>query len=183
MRRLRAMTMLRDGSIAAAGDSTECEPGQLRRSDGWMVVMPSDERRGLQSFGPIRSDCIGGAGVDEIHGIAAAPDGSVWVTGLTDSPDFPVTVTGAGTRPTSDLQAFVAQIDPKTGKLIVAALLGANVDPRRDIARGYAIALSRDGRVFAAGEATGGTLFQATAGAFRAGQSLASTDVYVVSLR
>jgi hypothetical protein len=37
--------------------------------------------------------------------------------------------------------------------------------------------------VFAAGEATGGSLFRPTPGAFKAGQTLESTDVYVVSLQ
>jgi hypothetical protein len=104
----------------------------------------------------------------------------VWVTGLTDSRDFPITT---GTRPDYDTQAFLAQIDPRSGAVRFATLLGADADPRRDIARGYSVAVSKDGRVFAAGEATGGSLFRPTPGAFRAGQPLASTDPYVVSLR
>jgi hypothetical protein len=121
--------------------------------------------------------------VDEIHGVAAASDASVWVTGLTDSRDFPVTTTGPGTRPDYDTQAFLAQMDPQTGAVRFAMLLGADADSRRDIARGYAVAVSKDGRVFATGEATGGSLFRPTPGAFRAGQPLASTDAYVVSFR
>jgi len=127
--------------------------------------------------------CVGGSGVDEIHGVAAAPDGSVWVTGLTDSRDFPITVSGPGTRADYDTQAFAAQIDAKSGALRHAALLGENVEPRRGIARGHAIAVAPDGRVFAAGEATGGSLFRPTPGTFKAGQPLESTDIYVVSLR
>jgi hypothetical protein len=126
--------------------------------------------------------CVGGNGVDEVHGVAPAPDGTVWVTGHTDSRDFPVTVSGPGTHPDHDTQAFVAQIDPKTGAIRYAALLGDNVEPRRGIARGAAIAVAQDRHVFAVGEATGGSL-RRTPGTFTAGQTLGSTDVYVVSLR
>jgi hypothetical protein len=77
----------------------------------------------------------------------------------------------------------LSQLDPNTGTIRYAALRGGNVEPRRGIARGCAIAVAQDGRVFAAGEATGGSLFRPTPGAFKAGQTLESTDVYVVSLQ
>ena len=148
-----------------------------------IVVVRADTDRHIPGASLMTQHCVGGHGVDEIHGAATAPDGSVWVTGLTDSRDFPVTVSGGGTHPEYDTQAFVAQIDPKTGAVRYAALLGENVEPRRGIARGHAIAVAPDGRVFAAGEATGGSLFRPTPGTLKADQPLESTDIYVVSLR
>ena len=53
--------------------------------------------------------------------------------------------------PDYDAQAFVALIDPRTGEIRHAALLGENVEPRRGIARGSAIAVAQNGRVFAVG--------------------------------
>jgi hypothetical protein len=176
----RSIISLADRTIVVAGDSDGCEGNG--RSDGLVVVVPPGTDRHIPGAGPMRRHCVGGTGVDEVHGVAAAPDGSVWVTGLTDSRDFPVTVSGPGAHPDHDTQAFVAQIDPKTGASRYAALLGDNVEPRRGIARGHAIAVARDGHVFAAGEATGGS-FRPTPGTFNAGQTLESTDVYVVRLR
>jgi hypothetical protein len=179
--RFRAIAALADGTVVIGGESEICH-GAAHRTDGLLFVLPAGAPRQMPG-GRDAAHCLGGSGVDEIHGVAAAPDGTVWVTGLTDSRDFPVTTTGPGTRPDYDTQAFLAQMDPKTGAVRFATLLGENADPRRDIARGYAVAVSKDGRVFATGEATGGSLFRPTAGAFRAGQPLASTDIYVVSLR
>jgi hypothetical protein len=175
----RSVAGLPDGAVVFAGDSESCPQRPAGRSDGLLHVLPAGPN-GLLATGSPQTFCVGGSGVDEIHGIAAAPDGSVWVTGLTDSRDFPVTT---GPKPEDDTQAFLAQMDPKTGRILFATLLGAEAEPRRDIARGYAVAVSKDGRVFAAGEATGGSLFRPTPGAFRAGQPLASTDPYIVSLR
>jgi hypothetical protein len=95
------------------GDSNFCRPDR-RFSDG-TVVMDSWTDRHLPGTGQSTRHCIGGSGIDEIHGVAAAPDGSVRVTGLTDSSDSPPPVSGA--RADYDKQAFVAQIDPKTGAI------------------------------------------------------------------
>jgi hypothetical protein len=174
--RFRALTAMPDGSIVAAGSNEGCGDHPAR-TDGWIVTFHRRSRRGATVH------CLGGAGVDEIHGVAAARDGSVWVTGLTDSRDFPVTTTGAGARPGDDTQAFLAQLNPTTGAIRYATLLGANADPSHGIARGYAVAVSKYGRVFATGEATGGSWFRPTPGAFHVDQGVASTDIYVVSVR
>jgi hypothetical protein len=178
----RSITSLADRTIVVGGDSDACRRNG-GRSDGLVVFVPAGTDSHIPGGGPMSRLCVGGDRVDEIHGLAAASDGSVWVTGLTDSRDFPVTVSGTGAHADYDTQAFVAQIDAKTGAVRYAALLGDNVDPRRGVARGHAIAVAQDGRVFAVGETTGGSLFRPSAGAFKAGQTLQSTDIYVVSLR
>jgi hypothetical protein len=175
----RSITSLADRTIVIGGDSNFCRPDS-RFSDGMVVVMDSWTDRRLPRARRDARHCIGGSGIDEIHGVAAAPDGSVWVTGLTDSPDFPPT--GSGARADYDKQAFVAQIDPKTGAIRSAALLGESVEPRGGVARGYAIAVAQDGRVFVTAEATGGSIFRSTRGAFKAGLT-GSTDIYLVSFR
>ncbi len=178
----RSITSLADRTIVVGGDSESCRRNG-GRSDGLVVFVPAGMDGQILGAGAMRRLCVGGTGVDEIHGVAAAPDGSVWLTGLTDSRDFPVTVIGTGTQADYDTQAFVAQIDAKSGAIRYASLLGENLEPRRGVARGYAITVGQGGQVFAVGEATGGSLFRPTPGAFRASQMLDSTDVYVVSLR
>ena len=130
--------------------------------------------------------CVGGRGVDEIHAVAAGVDGSVWITGLTGSSDFPVTAIEPGTQPEFETQAFVANLDPRemtAGAIRFATLLGAGSQPRRDVSRGHGIAAGGDGTIFATGETTGSRLILPTTGAFNGAQNFASTDIYVVKLR
>jgi hypothetical protein len=174
--RFRALTALPDGSIVAAGSNEGCGDHPAR-TDGWILIV----HPGYRTRDGIH--CLGGAGVDEIHGVAAARDGSVWVTGLTDSRDFPVTTTRAGATPGDDMQAFLAQLNPRTGAIRYATLLGANPDPGRGIARGHAVAVSKYGGVFATGETAGGSWFRPTSGAFHVDHPGASADIYVVSAR
>jgi hypothetical protein len=174
--RFRALTAMPDGSIVAAGSNEGCG-AHPAGTDGWIFLVPPRPSRSAEIH------CLGGAGDDEIHGVAAARDGSVWVTGLTDSRDFPVTTTGPGARPGDGMQAFLAQVNPRTGAIRYATLLGANADATRGIARGHAVAVSKYGRVFAAGEASGGSWFRPTSGAFHVEETVVSTDIYVISVR
>jgi hypothetical protein len=173
--RTYALAMTTRGRVVVAGARLNCRGGDSRE-DGWIASRPfsSDVAVG---------HCIGGNGVDEIHGVAPAKDGSVWITGLTGSRDFPVTIGGPGKQPDYDTQAFIANVDPVTGAIRFATLLGADSTPRRDISRGYAVAVGADGSIFATGETTGAQLLLPTKGAFREGQIFESTDVYLVKLR
>jgi len=173
--RARAIAMTARGRAVVAGERANCPEGH-GREDGWLVS------RTLWSDVAI-DQCVGGSGVDEIHGLAPAKDGSVWITGLTNSRDFPVTTGGPGRQPDYDTQAFIANVDVVTGAIRFARLLGTDSTPRRDISRGYAVAVGADGSIFATGETTGARLLLPTNGAFRQGQIFESTDVYLVKLR
>jgi hypothetical protein len=173
--RFRAVSALPSGALVLVGESADCRDAH-GREDGW-IVAHSPARDAMVER------CLGGSGVDQIHGVAPANDGTVWITGLTGSGDFPVTTTGPGTQPDYDTQAFVARVDPATGAIRFATLLGADANPRRDISRGYAVAVAADGSLFATGETTGGRQLLPTSGAFNQRQTFASTDVYLVKLR
>jgi hypothetical protein len=137
----------------------------------------------LSAEGDSKTDfCFGGAGLDEIHGVAAGVDGSVWVTGLTASGEFPPTVNPTGTQPGAADQSFVAQFDPSRLTVRYAARLTPKNVSGIHISRGDALAVAPDGDVFVTGEASGGG-FAPSEGAFRQGQFGDSTDVFVVALR
>jgi len=78
--------------IGDDGDRTPVRSGYLELADGSIGfdlgpydvsrTLVIDPRVGLSSY-------LGGAGRDQIQAVEAAPDGSLWVAGLTDSPDFP----------------------------------------------------------------------------------------------
>lgn len=173
---LRSVATLRNGTIVAAGDSDSatCQ-GQAGDRDGWIVTLSAE--------GDSQTDfCVGGNEGDQIHGVAAGSDGSVWVTGLTASREFPLTVNPTGTQPGPADQSFVAQLDPSRLTVLYAALLEPKKLPGIHISRGHAIAVALNGDVFVTGEAGGGG-FAPSKGAFRQGQFSDSTDVFVVGLR
>ena len=111
---------------------------------------------------------LGGTSLDGATAIAADSSGNAYVTGYTDSTDFPITAGAYQTRFGGDTgvfndetgDAFAAKFDP-TGKLVWSTYLGG---PDNDLA--MAIALDSSGNIIIAG-ATESSGFPATAGAFQ----------------
>lgn len=111
---------------------------------------------------------LGGTGVDSGWAIAADSSGNAYVTGFTDSTDFPVTsgayqTTFGGDQGVFNSQtgdAFVTKFGP-TGKLVWSTYLGGRNDEI-----GSAIAVDSSGNVVVVG-ATQSANFPVTAGAFQ----------------
>ena len=92
---------------------------------------------------------LGGSGDDYATGIAVDSAGSAYITGYTNSPDFPTINAvqplpgggscGAPTQPTACLDAFAAKLDPFGSEWIFATYLGGGSD---DFAEGIAVAAS-----------------------------------------
>lgn len=93
------------------------------------------------------STYLGGSGFDAITGIAADSSGNVYVSGYTDSTDFPIVGAiqgGSG----GGVDAFVAKLN-SAGTLIYATYIGGSGDDR---ARG--ITLDASGNIIIAGSTT-----------------------------
>jgi beta-propeller repeat-containing protein/dockerin type I repeat protein len=117
-------------------------------------------------------------GVDRGWGIAVDADGSAYVTGDTDSANFPVV---AAIQPTKnfDKDAFVTKLNPAGSALTYSTFLGGELT---DMARG--IALDAAGSAYITGS-TGSFQFPTTAGAFRtanAGGLSDHTDAFVAKI-
>jgi uncharacterized protein (TIGR03437 family) len=105
------------------------------------------------------STYLGGSEDDQPTGITSDSSGNIYVTGWTDSPDFPTTA-GAyiGTWP--DRIAYVSKISPDGAKLVYSTFLGSSGSQTRS----YAITVNSAGEAYVAGSA--GTGFPTTAGAY-----------------
>ncbi|HXS93500.1 MAG TPA: SBBP repeat-containing protein [Candidatus Limnocylindrales bacterium] len=97
---------------------------------------------------------LGGANSDAGRSVAVDAQGYAWITGDTESPNFPVT-TGAlqsafhGEIDLGPLQygdVFVAKLDPLGGKLLYSTYLGGSAADQ-----GLAIAVDRSGSAYVAG--------------------------------
>ncbi len=105
---------------------------------------------------------LGGGGIDSGLGIAVDAAGNAYVTGLTESTNFPVTAGvvqpayGGG-----DLEAFAAKLDPTGAALLYGTYLGG-----RDLDAGFAIAVDAAGSAYVAGD-TYSNDFPVTPGAFQ----------------
>ena len=97
---------------------------------------------------PIYSSYLGGSGNDAAYGIALDSRGRIWVTGGTQSDDFPV-VGGFQAARTGSQDVFVAGIDPAqsgSGSLVYSTYMGGTW---WDTGRG--IAAAPDGTVWVVG--------------------------------
>lgn len=63
-----------------------------------------DPRVGLSSY-------LGGSGNDRPQAVQAAPDGSLWIAGYTDSPDFPQPANAFPYSPRGGLDVFLTQLE------------------------------------------------------------------------
>ena len=102
------------------------------------------------------SQYIGGNGTDVGLGIALGPDGSVYITGHTDSTDFP-TKTPYQAALLGRTDAFVTQLNPTVGRaasLLYSTYLGGPGtpgDPESGADAGLGIAVGPDGHVYVTG--------------------------------
>lgn len=108
----------------------------------------------------IYSTYLGGTGTEYGYAIDIDPSGSAYVTGITDSSNFPTVnpyqVARAGTT-----DAFVTKLTPNGGMLIYSTYLGGT----GGLTTGYGIGVNAFGQVYVAGDTSSAT-FPTTAGAF-----------------
>ncbi|HWY58881.1 MAG TPA: SBBP repeat-containing protein [Terriglobales bacterium] len=111
--------------------------------------------------GVIYSTYIGGSGGDSAYGIALDTKGNVYLTGATNSSNFPVTPGVYQPICCGLNDVFVSKLSPSGSKLIYSTHFGVSGEG----IRGFSIAVSTNGSVFVTGNAGPG--FPTTPGAFQ----------------
>ena len=118
---------------------------------------------------------LGGSGMDSGKAIAVDASGNAYITGVTGSPDFPVTSGALSAYNSGEEDAFVAKLDPN-GRLLYSTYLGGE---KSDY--GYAIAADGSGAAYVAGQTTS-SAFPATSGAFQTTNHGGLSDCFVSKL-
>jgi hypothetical protein len=143
---------------AAQGDGLVPENGFLDTTAFVAELNP-------QGSGLVYSTFLGGSQQDRGQAIAIDAQGNAYVTGLTESQDFPVT-SGAfeTTSPASGEMwtGFVTKVGPGGTRFVYSTYLGGS----DGLEEGSAIAVTRDGRAIVAGDALS-RHFPTTAGALQ----------------
>lgn len=134
-------------------------PGALKTAlggtrDGFVVKLEP------QGNSLVYSTLLGGGSADEVAGMAVDGAGNVYLTGNTQSPDFPVTPGTPQTALRFSPDAFVAKLNPTGSGLSYSTYVGGSGP---DL--GLGIAVDPHGRAYVAGE-THSADFPTTPGAF-----------------
>ena len=115
--------------------------------DGWVrfEIGPHDPKQPLviDPYVITRSAYFGGGLTDRINAMALDPSGYIYVTGATESTDFP---TGSPRVRSGGVEAFVLKIDPANLQVVYATYLGGNAEDRA-----FAIAVDASGSAYIAG--------------------------------
>lgn len=123
----------------------------------------------------IWSTYLGGSLRDEIRGLQVDAQGNVYVSGPTESSDFPTTNGAAQTTLAGPVDAFVSKLSPTGDDFVYSTLFGG---PGAE--NGKRLDIDSSGGVYLAGEIGSGDL-PATAGAFQTTFGGAS-DVFVAKI-
>ena len=95
----------------------------------------------------VYSTFLGGTGNDRGHGIAVDSQGNAYVTGLTNSSDFPTTEGAFDRNNGGNADAFVTKLNPNASALIYSTYLGGNGSDQ-----GNAIAVDSSGNAYVTGD-------------------------------
>ncbi len=109
----------------------------------------------------VYSTYMGGSSYDEGYGIAVDRAKSAYITGITQSADFPATPGAFQTAPKGAHDAFISKLNPDGSALVYSTFLGGS---RAD--KGYGIAIDRAGSAYVTGSTDSGD-FPTTPGAFQ----------------
>ena len=123
----------------------------------------------------VYSTYIGGSGADLAYGIAVDPQGAAYVTGYTNSADFPTTAGVAQTALAGDYDAFVTAVNSTGNALVYSTLLGGTGDDY-----GVGIALDSQKNAFITG-ATSSADYPVTTGVLQ-GTSAGGYDILLTRL-
>jgi uncharacterized repeat protein (TIGR01451 family) len=128
--------------------------------------------------GLIYSTYIGGNGFDSPNGIAIDASGNAYVTGYTNSSNYPTTPGAYQTVLASsfDEDAFVTKLNPAGDGLVYSTYLGGNSDEQSN-----GIAIGVDGSAYVAGT-TESANFPTTAGAYKTTINSYAYDAFVTRL-
>ena len=146
------------------------EPARARRVDGQAFEVFHPLTAGNEALGAsspmvhsqqavslLYAGFLGGSDWDDGWGIAVDASGNAYVTGRTQSSDFPAIV-GPDTSHNGDFDAFVAKVNPSGTALVYASFLGGSSS---DAGRG--IAVDASGNAYVTG-GTGSSDFPAVVG-------------------
>lgn len=90
------------------------------------------------------STYLGGSSADHLDGVAAAPDGTAWMTGTTSSSDWPTVSAAADQQSLFEHSAVIVHMSP-AGQIMASAFSG-NI-----CSYGHSVAVTADGNVYLAG--------------------------------
>src|SRR5207247_2363522 len=107
------------------------------------------------------STYLGGSGIDQAWGIAEDSSGNAYLTGETNSVDFPASAGAADSTFNGFTDAFVTKLDPAGAAVVYSTYLGGATDGDS----GLAIAVDTFGNAYVTGH-TSSTDFPTTLGAF-----------------
>ncbi|MEA2493835.1 MAG: hypothetical protein QOJ29_1746, partial [Thermoleophilaceae bacterium] len=96
------------------------------------------------------SGFVGGSGDDQARSIAVGPDGSAYITGITQSTDFPVDNGSSNGAPVAIDDGFVTKINPAGTARVYSTYFGGTQG-----AAPNGIAVDASGRAYVAGEVVG----------------------------